>query len=272
MYRSQVRTFSVTARIPGKGSGNAAPAATSGPPAGPSLESATNLGHDFGRLKPAIPSARAAIQRVSKRKRKPKSLRGTDTGGSPLSAHHLLPLHSIDATFDQGEKDKSARERLEAWADAPRRQASSPLSRGGFQWTRHNLFLGPTERSDDPGEQLDTHFTKSGTATPRSELALDIASAGGISKFDAAELRRRLEKLGNRDQPSAYAADEWRDNGAGGSFQVGRPEGWSLLSVARKRDYVKRRSIKKKRRAKRRRRLENRRLRQRGEANRGLSG
>ncbi|HXU47178.1 MAG TPA: hypothetical protein VN783_16750 [Thermoanaerobaculia bacterium] len=172
-----------------------------------------------------------------RRPKKPTGLRDEDSRGNTLTAHHKLPLNMIKATTKEAEENKEARERLDAWSDRARR--GGELGKKGEAWTRHNIFMGPLveNRHGDPGENVDTHFTKSGTVTPKSELALDVAASGGIHKFDADELRRRLEKLQNPDQESGYESEEW-EGPDDARRQVGEPKNWQALSIPEKVKYA----------------------------------
>ncbi len=194
------------------------------------------------------PTARNPIQLptepVGERPDKPDRLSGVDQHGAALTAHHKLPFNQIRTTMNRAITGRSitgtgpeALESLEAWAQPPE---EGPIGQRGVSWADHNIFMGPAPeaRAHDPGgEGVDTHFTQSGTVTPRSELALDVAHAGGIHRLDPEELRRRLEALPNR-AASAYDPTEWQ-NTPGGLRQRGEPADWHTRSVADKRSYAR---------------------------------
>lgn len=184
---------------------------------------------------------------IRDRQDKPDRLKGTYRQGGqehPLSAHHKLPFNSIRNTANLAISGSAltgtgpeARESLEAWT---RRDHEGSIGPAGVEWTDHNIFLGPAPeaRAHDPGgEGVDTHFTQSGTVTPRSELALDVAHAGGIHRLDPEELRRRLEALPSRHH-SDYDPAEWR-NTPEGLRQRGEPADWHTRSLADKRSYAR---------------------------------
>jgi hypothetical protein len=80
-------------------------------------------------------------------------------------------------------------------------------------WPPWDIFTGALSelRADDPtktGAEVDVHFTASGRATPKSELARDIKLQGGLGGIDPAELTSRLAAIA-LDTPSTYASSEW---------------------------------------------------------------
>lgn len=194
------------------------------------------------------PAARNPIQLPARpirdRPGKPDRLSGVDQHGNDLTAHHKLPFNQIRTTMNRAITGSSitgtgpeAQEGLEAWAQPP---TAGPIGQTGVSWADHNIFMGPAPeaRAHDPGgEGVDTHFTKSGTVTPRSELALDVAQAGGIHRLDPEELRRRLEALPSRHH-SAYDPTEWQ-NTPGGLRQRGEPADWHTRSLADKQSYAR---------------------------------
>jgi hypothetical protein len=184
---------------------------------------------------------------IGERQEKPARFKGTyDDGGveRDLSAHHKVPYNSIRATANRAVsgiplpgRGPEAHEALEAWAQ---RDHEGQIGAAGAAWTDHNIFLGPAPelRAHDPGgEGVDTHFTRSGTVTPRSELALDVAHAGGIHRLDPEELSRRLAALPSRSH-SDYDPAEWR-NTPEGLRQRGEPADWHTRSLADKRSYAR---------------------------------
>ncbi|RKH54930.1 DUF4157 domain-containing protein [Corallococcus aberystwythensis] len=174
-----------------------------------------------------------------KRPDKPKALTGhKDSRGNSLTAHHKLPYNQIIAEANAAIGGNQATHgNLEQWAQ---RGTSDQIGIGGLAWTQHNVFLGPLpeHRSDDPKEKLDTHFTQSGTVTPKSELALEIEASGGLGKIDPQELQKKLAALQDLDF-SGYESDEWEDDGTGKRRQKGMPQDWQQLSHQDRLKYAK---------------------------------
>lgn len=184
---------------------------------------------------------------VRPKKGKSKALKGKDDDDAPLTAHHKIPYNQIrdainDATGNSWGslipgRQARAKANLAIWgARQGAGQDQQKIAPKGLNSTPHNFFMGPKEsnRADDPESGLDTHFTASGTATPRSELALDITHQGGLSKMDHKELHRRLKELGQkRTQVSPYDEHEWVGP-ENARRQRGRPAGWGTMSTAQK--------------------------------------
>jgi len=180
--------------------------------------------------------------RLKERPDKPDSLKGQkDEFDNPLTAHHKIPFNQIRDTINDASgsswsslipgRQARARKNLAIWGA---RQGKEEVGPAALTWTRHNLFMGTLEehRADDPKEKLDTHFTESGTATPRSELALDITHKGGLSKVDPEVLRKRLQALADK-QASDYKKSEWQGP-ADDRTQKGQPKDWAAKTTAQK--------------------------------------
>lgn len=176
-------------------------------------------------------------------KKKAKGVKGKDASGASLTAHHKIPFNQIrdtvnDATGNSWSslipgRQARARANLAIWGA---REGNVDIGPKALTWTPHNLFMGPLSehRDDDPDEALDTHFTASGSVTPRSELALDVTHQGGLSRFDPKELRKRLTALAAaRSQASAYDETEWQ-GAAGHRTQTAQPPGWENLTTGQK--------------------------------------
>lgn len=172
-----------------------------------------------------------------------RSLKGKDELGQDLTAHHKIPFNRIRDTVNDATgnswgslvpgRQARARANLAIWGA---RGGAEEVGPRALTWTPHNLFLGPApeNRPDDPEEALDTHFTPSGTVTPRSELALDVTHAGGLSRMDHTVLRRRLHALAaERSNPSAYDQHDWQ-GAPNARTQRGQPAGWENLSTAQR--------------------------------------
>jgi hypothetical protein len=186
-------------------------------------------------------------RRLVDRPDKPDALKGKDETGADLTGHHKIPFNQLRDTINDAAghswsslipgRQATARANLARWSA---REDGSDVGARGVTWTPHNIFMGPPpeRRPDDPQEHLDTHFTPSGTVTPRSELALDVTHGGGLSRFDPDELHRRLQALADkRNQASGYDRGDWR-----GSHdelrQRGQPPGWETMTTAEKREYI----------------------------------
>ena len=121
-----------------------------------------------------------------------------------------------------------------AWADptGAKKQQQGGLYESDVAWVAHNSFIGPKDRLDDPANssvKVDTHFTKSGTVTPNSKLALDLYKTG-IAHFDPNELVKRLNALPNKTSPSPYNPSEWTQVGNKWK-QTGMPQEWNMWSI-----------------------------------------
>lgn len=129
------------------------------------------------------------------------SLKGTDIDGRSLTAHHINPWNQIRDALNsalQGNATKLqyfldfAEVRVEPWfwtelAKAPAARSykfSEAINRMGTDicWSPKNIFMGPLgeTRGDDPGEELDTAFTKGGLPTLQSAGGVLTAQTGGI--------------------------------------------------------------------------------------------
>lgn len=96
-------------------------------------------------------------------------------------------------------------------------------------WTpRENLFFGPPpeNRSEDPrSDEYDTHFTRSGTVTPKSHAALEHAAG----ELDFNTLLAELKGLGGG--ASEFIEDEWEEAAPGKFRQKGKPKDWSKMNA-----------------------------------------
>lgn len=172
---------------------------------------------------------------------------GNRFGGNALTANHKYPFNMLHTDMNAAiGGNKNARANLATWSE--RENPDETVGVPGVTWTRHNLFDGPLQetRADDPGHDIDAHFTASGNVTPRSELAVDLAAGGGLRGFDHEELTRRLEELGTeqRQTRSGFDPDEWEATAEGGMWkQKGRPDGWKDWSPEQRQKYVKAHSL-----------------------------
>jgi hypothetical protein len=186
----------------------------------------------------------ASTTKTMTRPKKPKRFTGyTDSRGNPLAFHHKYPSNEIlaEAQSSTGstKQAQELREKLKAWGSRPDLDEIGP----SLAWTSHNVFPGPLpeNRPDDPekdplGIRIDTHFTKSGTVTPKSELALEIAVAGGIGKLDLEELNERLEALADREA-SGYESEEW-EGPPKARRQKGKPKNWGQWDINKRLTYA----------------------------------
>jgi hypothetical protein len=185
----------------------------------------------------------------------PNDLKGqhptdVDKHGKPnaLTAHHKYGLSgtpSIKADAQRVVTTGQGETNLANWADPAHKK--SQVDAKQTTWANHNLFMGPltNDRGDDPGKRanerypdLDTHFTQSGTVTPKSELALDIHKAGGITNFDPSELDKRLKALPKPSHASKFDQNEWQRGSAGKWEQKGMPKNWPQKTIDERIDYA----------------------------------
>lgn len=166
------------------------------------------------------------------------SIKGTDKAtGASLTAHHLYPWNKIEADLNAalGAKNRGALEKLFVFGDVKvpstfwDELAKAPADRNyefaevlnhavpKICWSPANVFMGPSERGDDPGEEVDTAYTKSGLPSPGSAAAELLAKSGGIggggkqSKL-AAMLVRNIREGGGAEarqhDPSEWTKDK----------------------------------------------------------------
>jgi len=164
---------------------------------------------------------------------KPSTLSGSDEEGDSLTAHHLYPWNKIRSDLNDAltSKSRSKMEKLIAFAETSvpegfwedlEKEASERSP--GFTnlvdqlaasvcWAPHNVFMGPLgeKRGDDPGERLDTAYSKSGLPTPASALAELTDRGGGI---------------GSREGLAAMLATNVQD-ASGGEARPYDPREWS---------------------------------------------
>lgn len=177
-----------------------------------------------------------------------------------LTAHHKygltdikaelqnqLPSHSLPGVSGPSTAGVT---NLQNWANPT--NSKPTLNEADVAWASHNIFMSPKpeHRLDDPGrvpgaleKDLDTHFTASGTVTPKSELALHIKKKGGIANFDPQDLTQRLNALPNLNRASAYNPAEWTQNGTDKKNnpmwqQTGMPQGWHHMTVEQRIKYA----------------------------------
>ncbi len=163
---------------------------------------------------------------------KPSSLKGKDENNQPLTAHHIYPWNKIRDDINSALANKSKSEMSAVlefagttvddsfWEDL----AKDPASRSsGFAdemnriakaacWSKSNIFMGPLGeyRSDDPGEEMDTSFSKSGLPTPASAVGDLTNQSGGIGKRSAlATLLARNVAEATGGQAEAYDQEKW---------------------------------------------------------------
>ncbi|MEH2250340.1 hypothetical protein [Nostoc sp.] len=178
------------------------------------------------------------VNKKGKGKGKPKT----------LTAHHKFGLKgspSIEKDAKKVVETGEGETKLANWADPLHKQ--SEVDAQQITWANHNIFMGPltNDRGDDPDKRanesysdLDTHFTASGTVTPKSDLALHIHKAGGITNFDSSELNKRLKALPNPSHASEFKPDEWQHNNAGKWEQKGMPKDWPQKTIDERIDYA----------------------------------
>lgn len=162
---------------------------------------------------------------------KPASLKQRDQHGNVLSSHHKYPSNKIVKAVNEAVSGNTTTEQNVAeWAQRGTRGHISSI--GQIAWTPHNVFHGPApeDREDDPGgSDVDPHFTRSGTVTPRSKLALKIDEAGGLGSIDPKVLKNELAKLSSLEA-TAFKADEWEFGATGKERQKGKPTDWRTWS------------------------------------------
>lgn len=141
------------------------------------------------------------------RPEKPQAMKVKDPNLGTLTAHHKIDYSKLKSTVSSSGQQGKAN--LGQWAD-PQGQKSSPPSRQDVAWAGHNVFMGPLpeNRADDPGNEIDSHLTKSGTVTPKSEAALKIEQKGGIGGISPGNLTTALQGLTD-NQHSPFNANEW---------------------------------------------------------------
>lgn len=135
---------------------------------------------------------------------KPPNLKGTDETGDSLTAHHLYPWNRIREDLNDAlrSRNRTELERLFAFGSVViddsfwTELAKEPPARSyafteqvnsaarQICWAPANVFMGPlgSKRGDDPGEGLDTAFTKSGLPTTASAAAELLARTGGLGE------------------------------------------------------------------------------------------
>ncbi len=147
------------------------------------------------------------------------SLKGTDSEGKPLTAHHLLPWNQIRDALNEALKGNATKlkefidfaevdvepwfwtelgkapvDRVYKFAEVINRIATD------ICWAPKNIFMGPLgeTRGDDPGEKLDTAFVSGGLPTMRSVSSVLTGQTGGIgatpSEFNEQNKNRIEEK------------------------------------------------------------------------------
>lgn len=175
----------------------------------------------------------STLKHNGKRPTKPTDMKGKDSEGKPLTAHHKYGLSKLENDVSSASTPSTASDNIASWADPEKKKSS--LTQKDITWSPHNIFMGPlsNNRLDDPGKvpgekypDLDTHFTRSGSVTPNSHVALQIAQGGGLANHNHADLVKKLEKLKNPSQPSSYNASEWNQSQPGMYEQAGKPAGW----------------------------------------------
>ena len=173
---------------------------------------------------------------AGERPKKPGSLKGEDEGGQSLTAHHIYPWNKIRSDLNTALTSKS-KPKMEAilhfagtavsdsfWVDL----AKEPADRSaGFAsevnriakaacWSKGNVFMGPLGeyRSDDPGEEMDTSFSKSGIPTPASAVGDLINQSGGIGgterKSSLARMLARNVREASGGKEEAYDSTKWK--------------------------------------------------------------
>ncbi|MEH1930301.1 hypothetical protein [Nostoc sp.] len=181
----------------------------------------------------------STLKQNGKRPKKPNTFKGKDSQGQDLTAHHKYGFSQLEAdVLSASTKPSStASQNISAWADPGNQKPT--LKQDNVAWAPHNIFMGPlsNNRLDDPAKvdkihpDIDTHFTSSGTVTPNSHVALEIAQGGGLPNFTHADLVNKLQTLKNPSHPSPYKPHEWKQPQPGKYEQAGKPPGWHNLSL-----------------------------------------
>ncbi len=171
-------------------------------------------------------------QYIGDRPKKPGSLKGKDENDQALTAHHIYPWNKIRDDINNALSDKN-KSQMQAilnfaavtvddsfWEDLAKETAARSPSFGteinriakAACWNKSNIFMGPLGeyRSDDPGEEMDMSFSKSGLPTPASAVGDLTRQSGGIGK------RSKLAKLlavnvaeATGGEAEAYDSDKW---------------------------------------------------------------
>lgn len=188
----------------------------------------------------------STLKHNGKRPPKPTDMKGKDSQGQPLTAHHKYGLSKLENDVSSASTSSTASHNIPSWADPGNKKPG--LTQKDITWSPHNIFMGPlsNNRLDDPGKvpgekypDLDTHFTSSGTVTPNSHVALKIAQGGGLANHNHADLMEKLGKLKDPSQPSPYKASEWNESQPGKYEQAGKPAGWHQWDIDDRVNYSK---------------------------------
>ncbi|MCC6620821.1 MAG: hypothetical protein IT385_06180 [Deltaproteobacteria bacterium] len=173
------------------------------------------------------------------------SIKGEDNGKS-LTAHHLYPWNKIESDLNRalGAKDKAGLQKLFLFGevtDVPSSfwdELAKPPGERGYAfaevlnhavpkicWSPSNIFMGPSERGDDPGEDVDTAYTKSGLPSPSSALAELLKKSGGIGGGGPGSKLTQILLTNSRDngEPSVarkFDSTEWGKDKDGKPIRV----------------------------------------------------
>ncbi|MFO0751026.1 MAG: hypothetical protein U1F43_35935 [Myxococcota bacterium] len=176
-------------------------------------------------------------------------LKGLDEGGKNLTAHHLYPWNKIESDLNSAlsSKNVGAMQKILAFAgetvseDFWKEFKLDPKDRTyafaeelnrivpHICWSPSNVFMGPSERGDDPKENVDATF-ENGLPTHQSALAELLGSSGGLrdvkDKVDDDPMKSPLENSkANREHSKGRLGEmllrNLRDDGKGGQTEKG---------------------------------------------------